>query len=484
MGQLGIISRYLTKTGKRVTKIALTIPLTAGILSGAFLVHANTAHAGGANGGTCASFPETNSSFTNFVFVDGDTITISQPQGSTANRLQVTQGTGSIQLPFSGSWVAGTDFYSGTVTLLGIDTNSNNQVENVHISCTPAGSSGHSVQAAGTLIAQRHTTEVVTGAVNSEVTAALLGSGGSGGAGLAFTQNSASISLEQLMAMNANRKKTRPNAVLAYGEDGQRYDPSMPLKPLPYNVWGHINYGNYNGGDAALDGSVTNFLVGFDRRFGADALLGVIAGYEISDFDFDSVDSKLEGEGPTLGIYAGIKLTPQLVADISITHSWVSYDSSIAGVTADYDASRWSIGGNLTGSFEWNSFTIQPTAKAFISFEDQDAYVDSSSASFASRDVTIGRVSLGPKIFYPHVFEAGRSAKFWALAKAEYDFSSEDSTTSSLLTSNDVFSARIGAGVDAEITDNASVGLSIEGHGLGGGEYIGIDVSGRARLQF
>ncbi|MFK8035352.1 MAG: autotransporter outer membrane beta-barrel domain-containing protein [Hyphomicrobiales bacterium] len=377
-----------------------------------------------------------------------------------------------------------TGFPPGTNYSLEGRSTFNNAFHNITITCQPAGTGGESVQAAGTLVAQRHTSEIVTSAVSSEVTGALLGSGSSGSAGLAFTQNSATISLEQLMAMNANRKRASSNAVLAYGEDGQRYDPTVPTKPMAYNVWGRVNYGDYNGDDATLDGSVTNFLVGFDRRFNGQALLGIIAGYEISDFDFGSVDGKLEGQGPTLGVYAGIKLSPQLVADVSVTHSWVTYDSAVGAVTADYDASRWTIGGSLTGSFDWNGLTIQPTAKAFVSIEAQDAYVDSSSTAVASRDVTIGRVSFGPKVLYPHMFESGHQATFWALAKAEYDFSSEDTTSSSLLTSDDVFSARIGVGVDTQISDNASLGLAVEGHGLGGGEYTAVDVTGRAKVQF
>lgn len=483
MGQLYQISQFFQNPIQLVAKLGLSVPVAFGILSSLFALQTDSAHAGGTSGGTCASFPLTDSDFTNLIFVDGDSIVATAAGSSSAYRVRLTVGQGSSNQLLGVPLVAGIHFPSGTnIGLAGV--NQQQGLENITITCQPAGSDSADVQAAGTMIVQRHTSEVVTTQVNNAVTDALLG-GGAGGAGLAFTQNSATISLEQLMAMNANRKKSGgTSSVLAYGEDGQRYDPSMPAEPLPYNVWGHVNYGDYNGGDAALDGSVTNFLAGFDRRFGDRALLGIIAGYELSDFDFDSVSGKLEGKGPTLGIYGGIKLSSQLVADLSITHSWVSYDSAVGTVTADYDASRWTIGGNLTGSFEWNSLIIQPTAKAFISFEEQEAYVDSSSASVASRDVTLGRVSLGPKILYPHLFESGHMATFWALAKAEYDFSSEDSTTSSLVTGDDVFSARIGAGVDAQITDNATIGLSVEGHGLGGGEYNAIDIGGHAKIQF
>lgn len=49
-----------------------------------------------------------------------------------------------------------------------------------------------------------------------------------------------------------------------------------------------------------------------------------------------------------------------------------------------------------------------------------------------------------------------------------YDFPSEDATTSSMLTSDGVLSARAGAGVDAQITDNVNMGLSVERHVLSG----------------
>lgn len=486
MDQTDKTSHLLSKPFKSIARFGVCLPVVASLALSALFVQAEPAHAGALNSGTCASFspPLTDYYFGGIVFVDGDIITISLPQGSLANEVTFTGPPNySFQQFSSLDLVAGTDFDSGTFVLESSDTNTSNAA-NVTVSCQPAGAGSESVQAAGTLVAQRHTSEVITAAVNSEVTGALLGSGGSGGAGLAFTQNSATISLEQLMAQNANRKKARSNAVLAYGEDGQRYDPTVPAEPMAYNIWGQVSYGDYNGGDAALDGSVTNFLVGFDRRFNGQALIGVIAGYEISDFDFGSVDGKLEGQGPTLGVYAGIKLSPQLVADVSVTHAWLSYDNALGAVKADFDASRWTIGGSLTGSFDWNGLTIQPTAKAFVSFEEQDAYVDSSSTAIASRDVTLGRVSFGPKVLYPHIFESGHQATFWILAKAEYDFSSEDTTSTSLLTSDDVFSARIGAGVDTQITDNATLGLAIEGHGLGGGEYTAVDVTGRAKVQF
>ncbi|MBL4646382.1 MAG: autotransporter outer membrane beta-barrel domain-containing protein [Rhizobiales bacterium] len=348
-------------------------------------------------------------------------------------------------------------------------------------SCTPAGTvSQTDQQETGSQIVLRHTAHTITDQVGSQVMSTLL-NGSSPSGTLSYTGSSAdvSISLEQLLRQNKANKAIETVA-LGYGEG------SNPLAdaPLAYNVWARVNYGKYFGDGMELDGGIFNGLLGFDYRISDKAVIGLLTVYEDFDFEFDAANGTLEGNGITIGAYAGMKLTPNLVADITVSHTWLNYDNEVAGDKGSFDASRWIFSANLTGSFNWNQLIVEPNAAVFISVEDQESYVTNAAVSVASKDITLGRISVGPRIRLPIMLGSGPSISLWAMAKAEYDFSSVDTIASTNFSGNDVFSARIGLGLDAAINQATSLGFSVEGHGLGGGEYNAVNVDAFIKVAF
>lgn len=357
------------------------------------------------------------------------------------------------------------------------------------ISCVPAvvgplpgaNNSHLDQQTTGTILAARQFASDQASQINDEVASALL-RGGSGGGGVVSYNGTTSVSVGLDDVMRQSRaNQAIENTLLGYGEASGGYNG----EPAPLlNAWIKAGYSDYSGDDADVDGSLFNAMVGLDYRLGETALIGVLAGYENSDFDFDVTNGTLEGDGLTIGVYAGVLVAPNVAVDVSVSHGWINYDNEVAGDEGSFDASRWILTANLTGSFDLNQVIIEPNASVFVSIESQDSYTTAGAVFVDDNDVTLGRISVGPKVLMPIMRDSGQEITLWALAKGEYDFSSEDTVVSSNFKSDDVFSARLGLGLDAQISDAASLGLSVEGHGLGSDEYNAVDFDAKLRLKF
>lgn len=255
----------------------------------------------------------------------------------------------------------------------------------------------------------------------------------------------------------------------------------------PWNAWIKGSWSVFDGKGSSFDGHMVDVVGGVDYRLSDDLIIGVLGGYGVADFDTLSAGTagKFESDGVHAGVYLGKRLAPNLLLDALVAYTGSDYDNRSGTTTGSFSAQRVTVAAHLKGNVDWEMVTVQPTIGLVYASENQDSYTDSAAVVHASKTVTAGRLSIGPKfIFQPMTTDFGKT-QFWFAAKGEYDFSNQNtSTTSSLPNISDFVSARVQGGFSA--TNESGVSLSLQGDlsGLGSGEYIGYGATAKLSLPF
>lgn len=296
--------------------------------------------------------------------------------------------------------------------------------------------------------------------------------------GGAFSGGASSNSVSGYASTSAMRQ---PDVLLAYGEDGL----SVSMEHRQQSAWNAWISGEATGfadaGDSVVDGWSAVVSGGFDYRLADNVIIGLLFGYESAELDFDADASSFDGQGPTLGAYAGFQISDGLILDITLAHSWLDYDIKSGTATGQFDASRWLFATNLVGTIHVNErVTIEPGLRVVYAIEDQDAFVLSDATAVGSKTVNSGSATFGPTIYYALGGDMPEGSKVWASVKGNYDFSDQDVTSSTLPDFDGVFSARFGVGFQTRIFDAAKLDLSGEVSGVGSQEYTAY--SGKAKI--
>lgn len=425
------------------------------------------AHATGSATASCADIgspvnpadlPSANSSNVAFVLsvAEGDVITIYTGADSISVRTPLT--TDSITTMTSRVYTVASG-EGGTWTFQRIDQGSGFTIQ---CSSESGGTSPEDVSSAGSSAMASAAARVFSEGVHTTVAGRFNGGGSfSGGASGSSVSGYASTS-----AMK------QPQVLMAYGEDGQSVSTEY-REQSAWNAWirGEAT-GFADGGDTVLDGWSAVVSAGVDYRLAENVIIGLLFGYESAELDFDADASSFEGQGPTLGIYAGYQIAEGLIFDITVAHSWLDYDIKSGTATGEFDASRWLFAANLVGTIHVNDrVTIEPGLRIVYAIEDQDAFTLSDATAVASKTVNSGSASFGPTVYYALAGDMPEGSKVWASVKGNYDFSDQDVTSSTLPDFDGVFSARFGAGFQTYIFDNAKLDLSGEVSGVGSDEY-------------
>lgn len=438
----------------------LTCLLATVGLAGAFSLPATTASfATGSAATTCASsnYINVSSVTVDVIVVEGDLISVTwnAPHttpppfsgGGQSGNLSPGLNTFAISAGQAGSWRFGDRSFSGTLT----------------VTCAVQGASlPEDVSSAGSSAMASAAARVFSEGVHTTVASRFNGGGSfSGGASGSSVSGYASTS-----AMK------QPQVLMAYGEDGQAVSTEY-REQSEWNAWlrGEAT-GFADGGDTVLDGWSVVMSGGVDYRLAENVIIGLLFGYESAELDFDADASSFEGQGPTLGIYAGYQISEGLIFDITVAHSWLDYDIKSGTATGEFDASRWLFAANLVGTIHVNDrVTIEPGVRIVYAIEDQDAFTLSDTTAVASKTVNSGSTSFGPTIYYALAGDMPEGSKVWASVKGNYDFSDQNVTSTTLPDFDGVFSARFGAGFQTYIFDTAKLDLSGEVSGVGSDEY-------------
>ena len=229
-----------------------------------------------------------------------------------------------------------------------------------------------------------------------------------------------------------------------------------------------------------LYGHQVNGLLGLTRRLLPNFLIGVVGGYEYFDYRSDTLNGRLKGDGWTIGSYLGWKFAAGLRFDAAVAYSGLGYDGTAGTATGKFNGDRWLVSGGLTGSTEAYGFYVEPSARVYALWEQQNAYTDSLGTPQAERSFFTGRASTGFNVAYPWLFDAALTISPYAGIYADYYFTGDDAAAVTLagggtLTSTpfiDGWSARATGGLAARFGNGAAVAFGAELGGIGSNVQI------------
>ncbi len=151
--------------------------------------------------------------------------------------------------------------------------------------------------------------------------------------------------------------------------------------------------------DEDLSGPQFNALLGVTHRIGDNLLVGLLGGYERFDYNSDTLDADLDGDGWTIGGYVGGRIAERLRFHAAAGYSGIGLADSTAG-TADgsFDANRWIVTAGCPATWRcrpsWSSRRWAPSAFGNARFlRRQPRHLPEE-----ERDFDTGRVSAGAKI--------------------------------------------------------------------------------------
>jgi hypothetical protein len=204
----------------------------------------------------------------------------------------------------------------------------------------------------------------------------------------------------------------------------------------------------------------------------SSALLG---GYEHFDYSSQAFNGVLKGDGWTAGAYLGWKLSTNLHFDVNAAWSDLLANNTAGTATGNFIGNRWLVGGGLTGTYPWQKFVFEPSARVFALWEHENAYTDSLGTPQPKRNFETGRASAGIKAIYPFAWTSSVVALSpYAGLYADYYFSRDDGPTDNLTTLLLLqgWSARATGGVTASFAGGASLGAGGEFGGIGSANHI------------
>jgi len=263
------------------------------------------------------------------------------------------------------------------------------------------------------------------------------------------------VSPEEVAALRANQPKGLPMptdnsavaSTLVYdGPIGSAQQAPSPAPPIHFNardlaaycdsdcdvlgnkwnVWGE---GRIIG---ATDSLAQTNAFGFVGSIGGDyklqpwLALGLSVGVESFRTNFSSNSANSSSLGVSAVPYVGFRLSDNIALTVMAGLSSITYNNNpISGVTAQFQALRYLVGGALTGVWRDGPWRFQPSLSGTYGSENQYGYTDSSGNVVPGQMISYGRLSAGPEIGY--TIESGQSSvriEPFVTAKGSVDFAS------------------------------------------------------------
>ena len=206
--------------------------------------------------------------------------------------------------------------------------------------------------------------------------------------------------------------------------------PAAAPPPRDWLAWIDVRGADFRTSAVGSDlaGTQVNATAGITRRFTPDFLVGALGGYEHFNFTSQAFNGVLKGDGYTAGGYVGWRLASTVRFDASGAWSNITAGETAGTASGNFTGQRWFASAGLTGTYAWQATVVEPSARVYMLWEQENAYTDSLGASQASHTFDTGRGSVGVKV--SHIFPAGG----WNLAPyvglyGDYYFSKDDATT-------------------------------------------------------
>ncbi|MFY9837957.1 MAG: Ig-like domain repeat protein, partial [Xanthobacteraceae bacterium] len=295
--------------------------------------------------------------------------------------------------------------------------------------------------------------QVVTGAMDDAVTTGFSGNPRSlSPAATGFTyyfdgdqpaQRSADTDAEALKrylaSPDGNTKRVDDDfGALGYAPMATKAPPPAPPSAAPHdwlawiNVRGTDFYRGTFGDD--LKGEQVDAIAGLTRRLTSTFVVGVLGGYEHFDYSSQAFNGFIKGDGWTAGAFLGWKLSPNIRFDAGTAWSDLLANDVSGTASGNFLGTRWLVNGGLTGTYPWQQFMLEPSARVFALWERENAYTDSLGTLQAARDFSTGRASVGTKVAYPFAWSSTVALVPYARLYADYYFSQDDAQTAGLTT--------------------------------------------------
>jgi hypothetical protein len=354
-------------------------------------------------------------------------------------------------------------------------------------------------QAVLTRLAAQASGQAISGAIDDAVADGLSEAGNvvamtAGGVRLSFGAERAARSETAGSALDglvpgsgtlAKRARVAANAMLGYGEPPILPERAPGFDEDRWRVWSDLRATALRSGlsSGGIDGDQVNLMAGIGYRLRPDLVVGVLAGYEAFDYVSERIRGRLDGAGWTVGSYLGWRMTPAMRFDAGLAHSWLGYDAAAGTAAGAFDGRRVLAQAGLTGSLALAGIQIEPSARFFALWEDQDAYLDSRGILHGARGFATARASAGLKASYPFDMAGGTLTPYVGIY-ADYRFSENDAGT--ILAAEgivrDGLSARLSAGASLRFAGGAQVTLGGELGGLGNGAALSTSFRGRLSI--
>jgi len=223
-----------------------------------------------------------------------------------------------------------------------------------------------------------------------------------------------------------------------------------------------------------LKGAQVNAIAGLTRRFTPNFLVGVLVGYEHFDYSSQAFNGVLKGDGWTTGAYLGWRLAPNLRFDAAAAWSDILANDVAGTAAGNFTGHRWLTTGGVTGTYGWQSFVLEPSARVYALWEHENSYTDSLGTLQSDRNFVTGRTSGGVKVSYPFAWSSAVKLAPYAGLYGDYYFSRDDALAAGLTTVPLLagWSGRATAGVAATFGGGAQVAAGGEYGGIGGNTRI------------
>jgi hypothetical protein len=255
--------------------------------------------------------------------------------------------------------------------------------------------------------------------------------------------------------------------------------PSDSTPPPPpdrlWNGWVNVGGGGFNVNDTSgsgndAKGNQTNVTVGVDRKIAPGTVVGILGGYEHLDYNVAALGASSKYDGETIGAYL-VQSSSNLSFDAGFGWTNLNYNSAVGATGGSFIGSRWRATTGLTGNYILNGFVLQPSARAFMSWEHDGSWTDNAGNLTPANNVSAGRTALGALVARPFATAGGWIISPYAGLYGDWVFSSNSNNAlfvgPPVAIIPDGWSGRVTAGLAARAVQGIVVSLGGEFGGLG-----------------
>jgi hypothetical protein len=259
-------------------------------------------------------------------------------------------------------------------------------------------------------------------------------------------------------------------SALGYAGNPTKAPPRISLD-REWSAWVDVRGTGWNSNQTSggFNGDQVNVTAGLGRKLTPDFLIGVVVGYEHFNYDVAALTGTMKGDGGTVGGYAAWRILQTLRWDTTLAWSDIAYNGTAGTASGSFTGHRWLASTGLTGTYGVGAIILEPSAKVYALWEDENAYTDSLGTLQASRNFSAGMASAGGKLIYPWLMGNGTKLSPYAGLYGDYRFSTNNALPSGqpVVGIGDGWSARVTGGVAYTAAGGASLSLGGEYGGLG-----------------